>query len=467
MMKMYPRGPRPCIRCTRKQIACTWTTVGGGGRSSAATEMKVHHEEDDEDEEGWEDIEVDEDDEENKEKGKLILSQEDEDDKEEKKPRKEEFEEEDPWRYMAALPLGHVPTMRRVMILTHHKLSPAEKLFPMPHLNWAFLTREERKRVITMVHESNGNDLLVEMLRWFSAKFMEEDKEVEKATQTLRKLVTNAVRQPKSYQVEYFKQRKLWSEFLGRKEDDDVEMGGMDGGIRLSTTVSRPSEFITSIHQPQGGENGDDTRLPGSIRNTLRGVKPRVETTFQPSYSYKSETWREDITFNEVSAKTHYRTGGWGETSFAAKNKRKQEDIELPYTFTAADEDVSTDSDPDERDEEVNIFATAELPCRKTRTGKEFSAYGFQQPSKKLKTSPTKTPSTPKRSSSAKTITTPKNKASAFKSMLEASMPMTDCPKPIIKSPNGKPKDAVVRVKFVDEDEELDDWEPEMGGDKQ
>jgi hypothetical protein len=31
---------------------------------------------------------------------------------------------------------------------------------------------------------------------------MEEDKEVEKATQTLRKLVTNAVRQPKSYQVE-------------------------------------------------------------------------------------------------------------------------------------------------------------------------------------------------------------------------------------------------------------------------
>jgi len=89
-----------------------------------------------------------------------------------------------------------------VMILTHHKLNPAEKLFPMPYLNWAFLTREERKRVITMVHESNGNDLLVEMLRWFSAKFMEEDKEVEKATQTLRKLVTNAVRQPKSYQVE-------------------------------------------------------------------------------------------------------------------------------------------------------------------------------------------------------------------------------------------------------------------------
>jgi urease accessory protein UreE len=89
-----------------------------------------------------------------------------------------------------------------VMILTYHKLNPAEKLFPMPHLNWVFLTREERKRVITMIHESNGNDLLVEMLRWFSAKFMEEDKDVEKATQTLRKHVTNAVRQPKSYQVE-------------------------------------------------------------------------------------------------------------------------------------------------------------------------------------------------------------------------------------------------------------------------
>jgi hypothetical protein len=97
------------------------------------------------------------------------------------------------------------------------------------------------------------------------------------------------------------------------------------------------------------------------------------------------------------------------------------------------------------------------LSCwiRSVANNVQFSAYGFQQPSKKLKTSPTKTPSTPK------------NKASAFKSMLEASMPMTDSPKPIIKSPNGKPKDAVVRVKFVDEDEELDDWEPEMGGDKQ
>jgi hypothetical protein len=109
------------------------------------------------------------------------------------------------------------------------------------------------------------------------------------------------------------------------------------------------------------------------------------------------------------------------------------------------------------------------LSCwiRSVANNVQFSAYGFQQPSKKLKTSPTKTPTTPKRSSSSKTMTTPKNKASAFKSMLEASMPMTDSPKPIIKSPNGKPKDAVVRVKFVDEDEELDDWEPEMGGDKQ
>jgi hypothetical protein len=64
-------------------------------------------------------------------------------------------------------------------------------------------------------------------------------------------------------------------------------------------------------------------------------------------------------------------------------------------------------------------------------------------------------------------MTTPKNKASTCKNVLEASMPMTDSPKSIIKSPNGKPKDAVVRVKFVDEDEEIDDWEPDMGGDKQ
>jgi len=40
------------------------------------------------------------------------------------KPRKEEFEAEDPWRYMAALPLGHVLTMRRYVTSISSLLVP-------------------------------------------------------------------------------------------------------------------------------------------------------------------------------------------------------------------------------------------------------------------------------------------------------------------------------------------------------
>ena len=143
---------------------------------------------------------------------------------------------EAPWRYMADLPLEHVPTIRRyvpslclspvpiystslkphtlfpihhfantnllnrVMLLIYHKLNPDEILFPRPELNWTFLTRTERQRVKTMVEESKDNDLLEQMLGWFAAKFMHETNDIEFAAQTLKEHITYAVRHPKSYQ---------------------------------------------------------------------------------------------------------------------------------------------------------------------------------------------------------------------------------------------------------------------------
>jgi hypothetical protein len=88
------------------------------------------------------------------------------------------------------------------MILIYHQMNPAEKLFPRKPLEWRYLTREERKRVLAMIQESNDNDLLQEMLRWFSAQYMGEDKEVVEATKVFRNLVVHSVLKPKSYQVE-------------------------------------------------------------------------------------------------------------------------------------------------------------------------------------------------------------------------------------------------------------------------
>lgn len=143
---------------------------------------------------------------------------------------------EDPWKYMADLPLEHVPTVRRyafpfshtpslptslmphpllscqqpadfillnsVMVLIYHRLNPGLKVFPKPALNWTFLTRAERKRVKTMIEESQNNDLLREMLAWFSAYFNTGDEKITEVTQAFKTHVVNAIRQPKSYQVE-------------------------------------------------------------------------------------------------------------------------------------------------------------------------------------------------------------------------------------------------------------------------
>ena len=88
------------------------------------------------------------------------------------------------------------------MILVYHQLNPDEKLFPGKSLQWKYLTREERKRVREMINEAKDNDLLEEMLRWFSAKYMDKDEVIIEATKALQWHVVQGVRLPKMYQVE-------------------------------------------------------------------------------------------------------------------------------------------------------------------------------------------------------------------------------------------------------------------------
>ena len=88
------------------------------------------------------------------------------------------------------------------MILVYHQLNRDEKLFPRKSLQWKYLTRKERKRVREMINEARDNDLLEEMLRWFSAKYMDKDEVVIEATKALQWHVVQGVRLPKMYQVE-------------------------------------------------------------------------------------------------------------------------------------------------------------------------------------------------------------------------------------------------------------------------
>ncbi|KAE9369346.1 hypothetical protein N431DRAFT_493162 [Stipitochalara longipes BDJ] len=350
------------------------------------------------------------------------------------KPLKKEFETEDSWRYMADLPLGHVSTMKRVMVLIYHKLNPLEKIFPLPQLNWTFLTRQERKRAMAMIVESNSNDLLEEMLHWFSAQFMGEDQEVVDATQTLKKSVTYAVRNPKSYQVEYLNDRKKWNEFLGKGKDADVDISGMGNSIQLTLTPHhRPSEFITSV-KPQQGVYQDSTQIQLAASNTVIGTETSTKPTFKPSYSHQAKDWKKEISFNTKSAIAHYNLGG-GKAWLS--DKQKQEDIEVPYSFTPADEDVSTESDPDDVEVAINIFETTELPGRKTRGGKEFSGYVLPSSPKKENVSPGKAKGFTRATGASKAIAATKNKTTTSKSTLAP------------------------RADFVDEDEEIYDSEPD------
>ena len=88
------------------------------------------------------------------------------------------------------------------MILLYHKLNPSERLYIDENLNWKYLNRGERKRVRKMIEESKNNDLLVEMLRWLSTKYIYDDSRVIDCTLDFAEHVTNCVRQPRLYQAE-------------------------------------------------------------------------------------------------------------------------------------------------------------------------------------------------------------------------------------------------------------------------
>jgi hypothetical protein len=140
-------------------------------------------------------------------------------------------------------------------------------------------------------------------------------------------------------------------------------MGGMGG---LSTSVSRPSEFVTSVCKGQEGLQ-DTTGLTAATRNTVQANETLI---FRPVYSYKSENWREEITFkNRASAKAHFGKLGWGQTNSDAEKEgevqKEQEayakqDIELPYHYTTAEEDVGTEDDSEDTAEDV---VSAISPC--------------------------------------------------------------------------------------------------------
>jgi hypothetical protein len=158
------------------------------------------------------------------------------------------------------------------MVLVHHKLNPTEKLDLASSLNWTYLTRKERQRVKEMLKESNNNDLLVEMLRWFSVQYGADDEEVVQVTNVLRKYVTNAVRQPRMYQVEYLKEREQWNEFIGKGDAGMDDLGG------LSTSPSRPSEFVTSATQAMADASlvgNQQKRHPFTSAPKSQGFAPR------------------------------------------------------------------------------------------------------------------------------------------------------------------------------------------------
>jgi hypothetical protein len=159
------------------------------------------------------------------------------------------------------------------MVLIYHNLNPSLPLTLPSNFSWVYLTRSQRKRVKAMLQESKNNDLLVKMLQWFSAQHMAEDEEIANATETLRRHVVNAVRQPRLYQVEFFKERDKWNKFVGKQ---DIDMCGVSG---LSTTVSRPFEFITSIGQTPGDTTATQQPAVTSTYNEASSKKRRGKLT--------------------------------------------------------------------------------------------------------------------------------------------------------------------------------------------
>jgi len=249
------------------------------------------------------------------------------------------------------------------MVLIYHKLYPTEKLNLPSNLSWVYLTKKERKRVKEMLQESKNNDLLVEMLQWFSAQHRAEDEEILNATQILRNHVVNTVRQPCLYQVEFLQEREKWNDFIGR---EDVEMGGLGG---LSTTVSRPSEFITSVSQAPV-ESSKTMRL---VANPARKPKSFALKTQEQGPSFTAMTHRQRLqTTPRRKPQVPSLFSPREAQSFPLKIQRQSSSVtamsqQQGYCLTAlrsydiTDEDASTLSDPSSEEEIVSFFDSSPI----------------------------------------------------------------------------------------------------------
>jgi hypothetical protein len=238
------------------------------------------------------------------------------------------------------------------MVLIYHKLNPSEKLNLPDKFSWIYLTKNERKRVKAMLQESNNNDLLLEILQWFSAKHRAEDEEVVDATEVLRCHVVNAVRQPRLYQVEYLEERERWYEFISK---EDSEMGGVG---ELSTSVSRPSEFITSARQVQVNASANqrsiklskrrqrqepslpaiDKQQRGLPMTSKRQLQPAVPSIFtaEGSQSFTPKIQRQG-------------------PSLTGRSQEKRPVIDTVNNYDITDEDATTLTDPSSEEEVVGV----------------------------------------------------------------------------------------------------------------
>jgi hypothetical protein len=173
-----------------------------------------------------------------------------------------------PWTFLADLDLRNASSMRRVATYFHYRI--VEKRHRQDPL-MPELEGKESRELNRMEDEWAGNELLMDMLLWFSTFREAKDKQMLYRAKELGRLVNNYVRKPKQYPKEHAQERINW--------DNKVKRYGGTGKPVVTETLGNDKEAEEAIAM----------RRTRQIANTTPATTPsETEATQRSTRDFES-----------------------------------------------------------------------------------------------------------------------------------------------------------------------------------
>ncbi|EPE35987.1 hypothetical protein GLAREA_05325 [Glarea lozoyensis ATCC 20868] len=181
------------------------------------------------------------------------------------------------WGYFANLDTSDGDSMRRLAKYFHYRLN---KINGRNDSAMYALDLTEMMEMNRMFEESVGNELLTEMLTWFTTFRDGPERQLLNRAQELARMVNNFVRNPTVYPVDYSKEKALW-EKKNKSSGTARTRGAATEEVETGEGASPSPTVQTNGRKFSAKTNGKKRKVPSTVTSAqpdipIRTVQPRM-----------------------------------------------------------------------------------------------------------------------------------------------------------------------------------------------